>query len=174
MKAVIFPSASGKRILPLPASYLAISECRASSEGSFVVPRLTGLSTLRNEFFCGVLQLIFVFPATVIALTHAFIVSIRQTLRCFISGRGHQRPRGSSRLHRAALPVMSVLCALSSSVERITRTSQPCFCQVMRSPVRPSGVMEWRGETSPCLKPVRLRATAPSAVCSAVCAWEGA
>lgn len=34
---------------------------------------------------------------------------------------------------------MSVLCALSSSVERITRTSQPCFCQVMRTP---SEVME--------------------------------
>lgn len=81
VKAVIFPSTSGKRILPLPASYLAISDCRASSEGSFVVLRLTGPNSLKNEFFCGVLQLIFVLSATVIASTHAIIVSIRRNAK---------------------------------------------------------------------------------------------
>lgn len=66
MKAVIFLSTSGKRILPLAALYLAISECHTSSEGSFVVLRLTGLNSLRNEF-CGVTQLIFMVSTTAIA-----------------------------------------------------------------------------------------------------------
>lgn len=67
MKAVIFLSTSGKKILPLAASYLAISECHTSSEGSFVVLRLTGLNSLRNELFCGVTQLIFMVSTTAIA-----------------------------------------------------------------------------------------------------------
>lgn len=67
MKAVIFLCTSGKRILPLAVSYLAISECHTSSEGSFVVLHLTGLNSLRNDLFCGVMRLIFVFSATAIA-----------------------------------------------------------------------------------------------------------
>lgn len=106
VKAVICPSTSGKRILPLPASYLAISECRASSEGSFVVLLLTGLNSLRNEFFCGVLPLSFVFSAAVIALTHTLIASICHNVDAVLVGgvvRGHEGHLGCTEL-------LSLLC----------------------------------------------------------------
>lgn len=62
LKAVIFLSPSGKRILPLAASYLAISECCASSQGCFVVLRLTGwnsrFAVFCSSFLCFLLQLL--------------------------------------------------------------------------------------------------------------------